>query len=69
LLIIGANGVVADLGAITGLTTGANVGFFDAAGNYWLANSFGDGMLYKLDLNTRVATALPGQAGDIYSND
>jgi len=54
-----ANGGVSDLGAITGLANPANAGTFDAAGNYDVISGGLDTAIYRIDLATRVATAVP----------
>ena len=76
LLQIDANGNIVDLGAITGPSTAdlthINVGFFDAAGNFWIAASTSEGasgLLYKVNLTTGVATALAGQVGKVNAPD
>jgi len=64
LLRVDAAGTVYDLGTITGLLAAdqgknANVGFFDAAGNYWIAFSTSaslSGDLYRVNLATLAAT-------------
>jgi uncharacterized repeat protein (TIGR01451 family) len=71
-------GVITNLGAITGMpavnftaTTSANVGTFDSSGNYWIAASSGtgNGILYKVNLTTFAATAMPGQTTAVGASD
>lgn len=70
LLVIDSTGTVFDQGAITGLPASPNitVGFFDAAGNYWIADG-NVGTLYQVNLATRAATALAGQSQQVFTFD
>jgi uncharacterized repeat protein (TIGR01451 family) len=69
LVIIDATGAVFDQGTITGLSSAAmTVGFFDAAGNYWIQDG-NVGTLYRVNLTTRVATPLVGQTLKVFSFD
>jgi hypothetical protein len=83
LLVIGSDGTVHDLGAITfpvgtaaASADGINFGGFDSSGNYWIGSAGGsnggNGVLYEVNLTTLVATAAPGAAGaggGIQTND
>ena len=59
LIIVDSTGTVFDQGLITGIpaTSTPTVGFFDAAGGYWVGDGT-LGTLYKVNLTTRVATPL-----------
>lgn len=63
LLVIGSNGVVIDLGAITGLpaatgTTNYNSGEIDNLGNYYIKPVGSNTTLYRVNLATRVANTI-----------
>ncbi|WP_457254504.1 DUF6923 family protein, partial [Pedococcus sp. P5_B7] len=63
---VDSTGLVTDLGAITGipateLTGDVLTGAFDAAGNFWVTAAGVSGIVYRVNLTTRVATPLAGQ--------
>src|SRR5690606_13808421 len=63
LLKIDANGLITDMGAISGLpaatgTTNYNAGEFDHLGNYYIKHSGSNSTIYRVNISTKVATAI-----------